>query len=181
MGSGTSGLYSGTNSSNSSSSSGGLSKPNESSKPLYKATKKLVDHIEKAQPSKSGSNGIKGAHNKTNFLNEVDKVGAKVVSTSPSSQIDGVEKITYKMPKKDKTGKITGEYKSKNYEKTVYNPSKISTDKYVQLGLQAANNAAKSTKTGRLGREWSGTDNQGNKWHGYCNKDGEIISFYPED
>ena len=72
-------------------------------------------------------------------------------------------------------------YKSKSFKKTVYDPSKINTDTYIKWGLQAANNAASSSPSGKHGREWTGTDNQGVKWHGYCNDKGEVTSFYPED
>ena len=69
----------------------------------------------------------------------------------------------------------------KSFKKTVYDSSKINTDTYIKWGLQAANNAASSSSSGKLGHEWTGTDNQGVKWHGYCNDKGEITSFYPED
>jgi len=51
----------------------------------------------------------------------------------------------------------------------------------MKSGLEAANNAAKESSTGKLGREWSGTDNDGHKWHGYCDDSGKLTSFYPED
>ena len=147
----------------------------------YKATEALKNHIENPEPSTSGSDGIKGAHHKDNFLKEADRIGAKTTDTTPSKQIDGVETITYKMPKKDKYGNPTGDYKVKTFTKTVYDPSKIDTDTYIKWGLQAANNAAHSSSSGKLGHEWTGTDDQGVKWHGYCNSAGEITSFYPED
>ncbi len=95
--------------------------------------------------------------------------------------MEGVEKISYKMPMKDAKGNLTGEFKSKTFYKTVYDPAKVSTKQYIKQGLQAANNGAMALSTGKLGREWTGTDNQGVKWHGYCDKNGEITSFYPED
>lgn len=146
----------------------------------YKSTCDLGKHIEYAEPTKSSKEGIKGAHNKDNFLKEINHVGAKITETVPNSQMDGVEKISYKMPMKDVKGNLTGELKAKTFYKTVYNPEKISTDSYIERGLQAANNAAESS-TGKLNREWTGTDNQGIKWHGYCDKNGNITSFYPED
>ena len=84
---------------------------------VYSATEALKNHIENAEPTSSGKSGIKGAHNKDNFLNEIDRIGAHTTSTTPNSQIDGVEKISYQMPKKDKTGKPTGEFQSKIHDK----------------------------------------------------------------
>ncbi len=170
-----SGLFSGTKGgANDSGANKGASGP-------YKATQALKNHIENPEPSSSGSDGIKGAHHKENFLKEADRIGAKTTGTKPNSQIDGVEQISNKMPKKDKYGNPTGDFKAKSFKKTVYDPSKISTDTYIKWGLQAANNAAKATTSGKLSREWTGTDNQGVKWHGYCDSNGEIISFFPED
>lgn len=147
----------------------------------YKATEKLKNHIENPEPTTSGNDGIKGAHNKDNFLKEVHRIGAKITNSIPSSLIDGVETITYKIPKKDKNGNPTGYYKAKSFKKTIYDPSKIDTDTYIKRGLQAANHTANLSPTGKLGREWTGTDHEGVRWHGYCNSIGELISFYPED
>ena len=72
-------------------------------------------------------------------------------------------------------------FQSSTKTKTVYDSNKISTDQYIKQGLEAANNAAKNSTTGKLGHEWSGTDNKGIKWHGYCDDSGNITSFYPED
>jgi hypothetical protein len=173
MGSGSKGLYSGAYTGDSG---------NTAPKPtVYHATAALIDHIENPQPTSSTNEGIKGAHKRDNFQKEVDRIGARAINHQKNSQMDGVEKITYQMPKKDRYGNPTGDYKNKRFEKTVYDPSKISTSSYVKRGIQAANNAAKSSSTGKLGREWSGTDNHGVTWHGYCDSDGNITSFYPED
>ena len=173
-----SGLFSGTKSNGVDSGSGTSGKVASS---LYKATQALRDHIENPELTSSGSDGIKGAHHKENFLKEVDRIGAKTTGTTPNTQVDGVEQISYKMPKKDKYGNPTGEFKTKTFKKTVYDPSKIDTDTYIKWGLEAANNTARSSSSGKLGHEWTGIDNQGVKWHGYCDKNGEITSFYPED
>lgn len=172
-----SGLFSGTKGS----SNGTSDETNKTVFVPYVCTKALKDHIEKPDTSSTGSDGIKGAHHKDNFLKEIDNVGAQIIDSTPNSQIDGVEQITYKMPKKDKQGKPTGDFKAKTYKKTVYDPSKISTDTYIKWGLEAANNTAKLSPSKKLGHEWTGTDNQGFKWHGYCNDNGEITSFYPDN
>lgn len=173
MSKGNSGFFSGTKG-NDAASDKATSSP-------YKATQALRNHIENPEPSSSGSDGIKGAHHKENFLKEVDRLGAKTTGTTPNTQVDGVEQISYKMPKKDKYGNPTGEFKTKTFKKTVYDPSKIDTDTYIMRGLEAANNTARSSSSGKLGREWTGIDDQGVKWHGYCDKTGKITSFYPED
>lgn len=153
----------------------------ESSVTKYVETPSLRNHIENADISGSGKAGIKGGHKKDNFLQAVADVGAKIVGSVANSQLDGVEKISYKMPKKDRQGLPTTEFQSSTKTKTVYDSNKISTDQYLKQGLEAANNAAKNSSTGKLGHEWSGTDNSGIKWHGYCDDSGNITSFYPED
>jgi hypothetical protein len=148
---------------------------------IYLPTESLRNHIENVEASSGGKAGIKGAHNKDNFLREIDRIGAHTISTTPNPHLDGVERISYQMPKRDKTGKPTGEYQSRTHDKTVYDPVKISTNKYIKWGLEAANNAAKKSSSGKLGREWTGTDSNGVKWHGYCDDSGNITSFYPDD
>lgn len=148
---------------------------------LYVETKELRNHIENAERTISGRAGIKGAHNKNNFLAEVNRIGAKIDKIEKNTQFQGVEKITYQMPKRDAKGNPTGEFQSAKRTKTVYDPNVISTDNYIKWGLEAANNTAKSSSSGKLNREWNGTDNQGKRWHGYCDNSGNITSFYPED
>ena len=143
---------------------------------------RIISYLcENPEPTTSGKNGIKGAHRKDNFINEAKRVGARIIDTTTHPTINGVEDITYSMPKKDKYGNPTGQYQAKTHHKTVYDPSIISTETYVRRGLQAANNAAKNSQTGKLGREWTGTDDKGVRWHGYCDKNGNITSFYPDD
>lgn len=160
---------------------GSRSKESYNTTTKYKETPALRNHIENADISGSGKAGIKGGHKKDNFLFAVDEVGAKITGTQPNSQMDGVEKISYKMPKKDRQGKIISEFQSSTKKKTVYDSNKISTNQYMKQGIEAANDAAKKSPTGKLGHEWSGTDSKGNKWHGYCDDSGNITSFYPED
>ena len=178
MSKGGSGLFNGTNGAKQAETS---PKAETKKSKEYTETTSLNNHIVNPEPSDSGRQGIKGAHHKGNFMSEVERIGAKTIGTTKNSQMDGVEKISYKMPKKDKTGAPTGEYQSKTHHKTVYDPSVISSNHYIQRGLEAANNAANHSPTGRLAREWTGTDNRGVRWHGYCDADGNITSFYPED
>ena len=143
----------------------------------YKLTEKLRKHIEEVDLAVPRKRGIGGAHNKNNFL----KNDVKIVKTTPNKNIKGVEIIEYQMPKLDKTGTpIPGEYQGGNPKvKTVYDPNVISTNEYLERGLQAANNASKNYTDGILPREWVGVDNQGVSWRGYC-ENGEITSMYPE-
>lgn len=147
----------------------------------YVATRALRMHIENVDTSGNGECGIKGAHKKVNFLSAIDVIGAKIAYIKKNSQIYGVEKIFYKLPKKDKKGNRTTEFSSKLKSKTVYDSNIISTNQYIKQGLEAANNAAKNSASGKLGHEWNGTDNKGIKWHGYCDDSGNITSFFPED
>lgn len=178
MSKGGSGHFSGTKGANVASKS---LKSETKSSTTYTSTSSLKNHIVNPESSTSGKQGIKGAHHKENFLKEVDRIGAKTTGSTNNSQMNGVEKISYNMPKRDKAGNPTGEYQSKTHYKTVYDSSKISSQQYINRGLEAANNAAKHSSTGKLGREWTGTDNSGVKWHGYCDSNGNITSFYPED
>lgn len=147
---------------------------------VYTASVTLKDHIVKGNLEVTG-NGISGAHNKDNFLKIAEKNNIRIESSIPNSQMEGVEQIFYSIPKKDKSGKPTGEYKATQRKKTVYDPKIISNEKYIKFGIEAANNAAKAMENGKLGREWSGNDSQGVSWHGYCDKNGNITSFYPND
>ena len=65
----------------------------------YKATKALRNHIDKRDPSVPAKRGIGGCHNKNSFMKE----NVEIVSIEPNSQLDGVSKITYHMPKLDIT------------------------------------------------------------------------------
>lgn len=62
----------------------------------------LRNHIE--QFDGAGKDGIKGCHRKDNFERAVDDLGGRIESVDPMTSIDGVEQVTYKLPKKD--GKV---------------------------------------------------------------------------
>lgn len=142
--------------------------------PHYTATANLRQHITEAYGN--GKQGIGGGHELEAFKAKLEEMGGQVKERIPCESIDGVEKVTYRLPKKSPDGKPTGETRTRLYSKTVYDASKISTDEYLRRGLEAANDAAKG---GRLPREWSGTDGQGVRWHGYA-QNNKIESFFPE-
>lgn len=151
---------------------GGAAKP--TSTPGYTVTAGLRQHITEAYDN--GRQGIGGGHERSAFEAKLEEMGGKVEGRIPCESMNGVEKIAYRLPKKSPDGKPTGEMRANVYSKTVYDASKISTNEYLQRGVEAANAAAKG---GRLPREWSGTDGQGVRWRGYA-ENGEIKSFFPE-
>lgn len=139
----------------------------------------LKEHIEDFDGV--ARDGIKGCHKKCNFEEAVDSLGGRIEGTEPLESIDGVEQVTYRLPKKDKTGKPTSEMRAQTFKKTVYDSSVISTEEYVSRGLEAAADAARKSTSGMIGHEWTGTDSHGVSWHGYTDADGSVTSFYPID
>ena len=132
----------------------------------------LRAHVEKG--SGVGRDGISGCHQKDNFERILGEAGGKITESREIPGIEGIEIVHYALPKKDREGKPTGEFKSKQYQKSVYDPSKISTDEYIRRGLEAASNP-----TSVQGRKWTGLDSNNVKWSGYMNDADEITSLYP--
>ena len=138
-----------------------------------KYTKNLEEHISKVDTNVPRRRGIGGAHNKVEF----EKNTVKIVKNVEHPTMKGIEKVTYQIPSVDaKTGQITG-WKVKTFDKTIYDPEIISTDKYISLGKEAANDAI---SRGEFGREWVGYDSEGNIWRGYTDESGNVTSFFPE-
>lgn len=138
-----------------------------------KFTENLEEHISKVDPTVPRRRGIGGAHNKAEF----EKNTVNIVNKVEHPSMKGIEKITYQIPSVDgQTGQMTG-WKAKTFDKTIYDPDIISTDKYVSLGKEAANDASSK---GQLGREWTGYDSEGNVWRGYTDESGNVTSFFPE-
>ncbi|MBQ7624491.1 MAG: hypothetical protein IJS65_04370 [Clostridia bacterium] len=142
-----------------------------------KATDELREHILKPEPYKGGDE-IRGGHEKSAFLKELGKVGGKVVKTTPSTQIDGVEIIEYALPKYDKAGNPTGEFKSKLKSKTVFVLNRMSLDEYISRGLEAANNYM-NNNTGILADgPHKAFDKQGVEWL-ITFRDGKPKTLFP--
>ena len=139
----------------------------------------LRDHIDNVD--KVGKQGISGCHNSEIFEEALEELGGTIESREPVSSIDGVEVVTYRLPKRDRQGNPTDEMRSTSFTKTVFDPDKISTDEYVGRGMEAAAEAASRSDSGTLGHEWTGTDSQGVTWHGYTDSNGNVHSFYPTD
>ncbi|OOM15894.1 hypothetical protein CLOSAC_01650 [Clostridium saccharobutylicum] len=138
-----------------------------------KFAENLEEHISKIDPTVPRRRGIGGAHNKVEF----EKNTVNIVNKVEHPTMKGVEKVTYQVPSVDgQTGEITG-WKAKTFDKTIYDPDIISTEKYMNLGKEAANDAASK---GQLGREWTGSDSEGNVWRGYTDENGNVTSLFPE-
>ena len=83
--------------------------------------------------------GIGGAHNSREFF----KNDVKITSES-QSKIPGVKTVEYRMPTLNKDGTPTGEYGTRVFRKTIYDPDIISDEVYIRRGLEAANDALKN-------------------------------------
>ena len=146
----------------------------------YAATSQLKEHMTKAEYG-GRKTGITGGHEKGAFEAKAAELGISIDSRTPNAYVDGVERVEYRLPKRDKTGEPTGEFQSDVKSKTIYDSKIISTDKYIERGMQAANEAASRSASGRLGHRWSGIDNEGVTWIGYTGSDGNVSTFYPDE
>ena len=140
---------------------------------VFKSTPELENHIQHIDTSVPRNRGIGGAHNSKEFF----KNDVKIVKAVPSEAIPGVTYYQYNIPKLGKDGWPVGEYGTKIFEKTVYDPSVIPDSEYTQRGLEAASNSYKTN--GPLGSVWEGYDSQDVKWIGY-GKNGKPTSFFPD-
>lgn len=96
----------------------------------------LKRHLANAD-SFSQKQGIKGAHNRTNFMAELNSRGGRVKSET-QTDIEGITRIKYEIPTLDRTGKPDGGFKEISSIKTVYDPKKFSDDKILQMAQKAA-------------------------------------------
>jgi len=134
-------------------------------------------HIKERDLNVPRKRGIGGAHNADEFMKEAIKENVIIETRKPHPTVDGVEIIEYKIPKLDRTGAPTGEYKSITYTKTIYDPKKISDSQMIKWVKEAAQNAKNK---GMLSREWVAETNNGIKIRGYLNEKDEIISAFIE-
>ena len=140
----------------------------------------LADHIKLRDLSVPRKRGIGGAHNSDEFTKAIADMGAKIKNKTPHPNVDGVSIVEYQMPKLDKTGAATGEFKDKIFTKTIYDPKKISDEKMIKMGREAAENARKTSIDGKLAREWTGVTNDGVTMRGYTDGNGKVKSFFVE-
>ncbi|WP_373441565.1 CdiA family toxin C-terminal domain-containing protein [Paenibacillus kribbensis] len=163
-----------------------LKKEKEIVKSSITATPELETHIKhrefvdkngKEHPNKKG---IVGAHNSEEFYkNDVKVVNEYKVYDVNGNEVRGVKQVEYSMPELDpKTRQPTGIYNSKVLKKTIYDPNVISDKKYIERGIEAANNALTKETSGTLPRVWMGVDSKGVSWVGYY-ENGSITSLFP--
>ena len=100
-----------------------------------------------------------------------------IVSRTSHPTLPGVEKILYRLPKKDPTGAvIPGQFRTIVYTKTVFDPSLISLNEFIRRGVEAANNVTSINQD----RYWQASDSFGILWDGYIrDTDGQIRTFWP--
>jgi hypothetical protein len=96
---------------------------------------------------------------------------------TPHPTFPGIERIEYQIPALDRTGARTGDFRAVKFEKTVYDPKKVSDTEILQWGKEAAQNAASN---GGLTREWSGMARNGIMFRGYLDDKGAVRSFLPD-
>ena len=137
----------------------------------------LESHLTLRDSTVARSKGIGGAHNLDEFNKAASVEGIKITKRTPHPTLPGVEKIEYQIPALDTAGKPTGTFKTKPFEKTVYDPKKITDAEMVQWGKEAAQEAASRSA---LTREWTGTAKNGAKFRGYLDGAGEVRSFFPD-
>lgn len=94
------------------------------------------NHLEKAD-GYSPKSGIKGAHNRDDFLQAATDNKLHIISETQHPKIPGLSEITYGRDSLDRTGQAVG-IKEFGSPKTVYDPSIISTDKMFNTGREAA-------------------------------------------
>ncbi|WP_311079300.1 contractile injection system protein, VgrG/Pvc8 family [Paenibacillus polymyxa] len=163
-----------------------LKKEKELVKSSITATPELETHIKhrefvdkngKEHPNKKG---IVGAHNSEEFYkNDVKVVNEYNVYDVNGNEVRGVKQVEYSMPELDpKTRQPIGTYNKKVLKKTIYDPNVISDKKYIERGIEAANNALTKETSGTLPRVWMGVDSKGVSWVGYY-EDGRITSLFP--
>ena len=80
--------------------------------------------------------GVIGGHNKENFLNTLSQGGGRIVKEE-STNVDGITRIHYEIPRLGRDGKPDGTYKAISSPKTVYDPIKFSDHEMLEMGQKA--------------------------------------------
>lgn len=153
------------------------SKPNP--RKIYFANQQLLKHTTEAEYGGRKA-GIIGGHEKSSFEAKGKELGISIEKRTPDPNINGVERVDYRLPKRDASGKPTGEFQTDVKTKTIYDSAVISTVEYIARGIQAANEAASHAPSGKLGHRWAGVDDHGVTWVGYIGSDGNVKTFYPQ-
>jgi Bacterial EndoU nuclease len=147
----------------------------------------LEAHIVYKDSSVPRSSGIGGAHNLDEFKKIIaikgtaDEISVVGKPLDHPTQKGFFYKYTYQIRALDKASKPTVApaplWKTENFVKTVYDPSKISTANFIKMGKEAADNA---NSNNALTREWTGTAKNGVVFRGYINSTGEVVTFFPD-
>ena len=123
---------------------------------------------------------VVGGHNETNFENYLSSNNIEInrIETN-NGDVDGIKEIKYQIKKADGSG----EWKTRVFPKTVYDPDKISDAKMIVFGKEAmaqglnANDITIQPNSTTIIR---GESSNGIKFLGYQNpSNGEIINFHP--
>ena len=112
--------------------------------------------------------GVAGGHNRENFLNTLSQGGGRIVKEE-STNVDGITRIHYEIPRLGRDGKPDGTYKAISSPKTVYDPQKYSDNNILKWGQRAASKGYKEAMGAFDVREYNETYN-GIEYKIYLNK-----------
>ena len=122
--------------------------------------------------------GVAGGHNRENFLNTLSQGGGRIVKEE-STNVDGITRIHYEIPRLGRDGKPDGTYKAISSPKTVYDPQKYSDNNILKWGQRAASKGYKEAVGAFDVREYNATYN-GIEYKIYLNKKtGEVQNVHP--
>ncbi|MBQ3138778.1 MAG: hypothetical protein IJB68_04605, partial [Ruminococcus sp.] len=136
----------------------------------------IKDHLEGNKPTDGAKpdGRINGCHEESRFLSELDVAGGDL--TNNIQNVNGVDGVTYvEYTANTRTGKAA---------KTIYDSNIISTDDYINRGLEAYANVPESVNginptTGQSsGVSVTALDNSGKEWNFYI-RDNKLITMYP--
>ena len=136
----------------------------------------IKDHLEgnKSTDGAKPDGRINGCHEESRFLSELDVAGGDL--TNNIQNVNGVDGVTYvEYTANTRTGKAA---------KTIYDSNIISTDDYINRGLEAYANVPESVNginptTGQSsGVSVTALDNSGKEWNFYI-RDNKLITMYP--
>ena len=136
----------------------------------------IKDHLEgnKSTDGAKLDGRINGCHEESRFLSELDIAGGDLTDNIQSvSGVDGVTYVEYTA--NTRTGKAS---------KTIYDSNVISTDDFIDRGLEAYANVPESVNginpaTGRTSEvSVTALDNSGKEWNFYI-RDNKLITMYP--
>ncbi|MDE7390644.1 MAG: EndoU domain-containing protein [Lachnospiraceae bacterium] len=133
----------------------------------YEPTQELKNHLNTGNGTYSKNNGINGAHNQTEFLNQLNQHGGNVKSST--TVMEGIIEYTYELPRQDGSGIMY----NKTYTKTTYDPSIISDQAFVDMAMEAFSSKQP------FGNGYIGTDSSGLTWQIYTDSAGNPTTIYP--